>query len=197
MAHWGTLLNAWIDIHEKYAAATEDAAYWYTERTNVGILAQAAWQSDFIALEEYQTKKMARHDSTTESNGRCDLWISGAKFQHIIEAKQQYIQLGSTRNTEVTNSHLEKAIDDAKRTVGFSGGEAIGLVFLPAYYPVAKCQPKAIEKQIERSIELINASNSDLVAWCFPGVSRTFKGQNEVNYIPGLFMVASVITGDT
>jgi hypothetical protein len=196
MAHWATLLDSWINVQEMYVAKTKDAAYWYTERTNVGILAQAAWKSDFIALEEYQTKKMAHHDPTAESNGRCDLWISGAKVSDVIEAKQQYIQLGLARNTAVVNSHLLKATADAKRTVGTSGGDALGLVFLPTYYPVANCQPRALEIQVAKSIELINASTADLVAWCFPGASRAFKGRNGVNYIPGLFMVASVIAGD-
>ena len=196
MGHWANLLDSWIDIHERYAIATKDAAYWYTERTNVGILAQAAWKTGFTALEEYQTKKMARHDPTAESNGRCDLWISGTKVSDVIEAKQQYIQLGLARNTAVANSHLLKATAEAKRTVGNSGEDAIGLVFLPAYYPIAETHPRTIAKQVAKSIELIDASTADLIAWCFPGVSRGFMGVNEVNYIPGLFMVASVIAGD-
>ena len=200
LTHWDSLLKSWIDVHESYAAATKDAAYWYTERTNIGILAQAAWKSELIALEEYQTKKMARHDPTAESNGRCDLWISDSKISggKIIEAKQRYIQLGSARNTAVANSHLRKAMDEAMRTVGTSGEDALGLVFLPTYYPVvnAKCEPRAIAAQVAKSIELLSASTAHLIAWCFPGVLRALKGPDEVNYFPGLFMVASVIASD-
>ena len=144
-SHWEVLLDAWIEIHEHYSVATKDAGYWYTERTNVGILAQAAWKSGFIALEEYQTKKMARHDPDASSNGRCDLWISGKKVSDVIEAKQQYVQLGSSRNTAVANSHLKKALADATRTVGDSGEDAVGLVFLPAYFSAQETQPRGLQ----------------------------------------------------
>lgn len=191
--HWNSIVENWFEIHDIYVAKTKDVAYWYTERTNVGILAQAAWKSELIALEEYQTKKMARHDPTASSNGRCDLWISRNNGSDVIEAKQTYIKLGSKRNTAVANSYLKKSLDDAKRTVGDSGEDAIGLAFLLGYFPAANIDPTEIAGKIELSIELVKASNADVIAWCFPGRARVVKGQSQTNYIPGLFMIASSI----
>jgi hypothetical protein len=95
-AAWLPVLQEWGACHVEFAQQVDDAAYWYTERSNVGILAQAAWRSGRVALEEYQARKSRQHGhATKEWLGRCDLWISDEQGGELIEAKQEYLALRS------------------------------------------------------------------------------------------------------
>lgn len=188
--HWRKIIPAWAALHSKFAQTTGDAAYWYTERSNVGILAQAAWASGYVALEEYQATKRSDSGEKEDKNGRCDLWISNNNFGEIIEAKQRYIHLTSPRTTSVVNNHLRIARNDVRSTLAHSGGNGTALVFFPVYAPVASTNPEDFPKLIDDMTESFKASEAECIAWCFPKETRVHTGKDSTNYIPGLFIAA-------
>lgn len=192
--HWENLIDAWIQIHEDYAKKTDDAAYWYTERTNIGVLAQAAWKAGFIALEEYQSKKTSKINPESHSNGRCDLWLYKDPHSQIIEAKQQYVQLAHKRNIGTINKQLKLACDDATRTAGKTDTDiqAIGLAFLPMYIQTKSIEGNQISCKIATSLDFAKQTNAEVMAWCFPGHCRKYLGSTNENYIPGIIMVGAL-----
>ena len=146
---WGELSEQWTAIHRRYARImTNDAAYWYTERTNVGVLAQAAWACGLVALEEYQAKKAASLEGDDPRSGRCDLWLANGRQGHFIEAKQRYLHLRSNKMTEIINDCLERAYDDAVATRESEGEHGIGLAFFPIYVPVRSIEPEEISSEL-------------------------------------------------
>ncbi|MBV9468897.1 MAG: hypothetical protein JOZ57_06590 [Abitibacteriaceae bacterium] len=55
---WETLLEEWVLLIERYCRlAPGKAPYWYSERSNVGLLAGAAWRCGWISLEEFQAEQ--------------------------------------------------------------------------------------------------------------------------------------------
>jgi hypothetical protein len=188
--HWKKIVPAWAALHSKFARTTGDAAYWYTERSNVGILAQAAWASGYVALEEYQVTKKSNAGEKEDWNGRCDLWITDEEFGEIIEAKQKYIHLASSRTTSVVNGHLGAARKDVRNTLSDSGDNGTALVFFPVYVPVASTDPLDFPALIDEMINSFKASDAEFIAWCFPEETRAHTGKGGVNYIPGLFIAA-------
>lgn len=79
------VLKMWARLVKRYSRETEaDAAFWYTERANVGVFAAAAWSLGGIALEEWKEKKRAGAESR---NGRVDLYFSVDATECRAEAK--------------------------------------------------------------------------------------------------------------
>ena len=52
-----SLLNSWIQVCKRYLVQVDDEPWGYTERPQVGFLAQAAWNVGGVALVEWQTDK--------------------------------------------------------------------------------------------------------------------------------------------
>jgi hypothetical protein len=191
---WSELSEQWTAIHRRYARVTaDDAAYWYTERTNVGVLAQAAWACGLVALEEYQAKKARGTENEDPHSGRCDLWLANGKQGHFIEAKQRYLHLRSTKMTDIINECLERAHTDAVATRESEGDHGIGLAFFPIYIPVSSIEPEELSGELSSLPEKFGESEAELIAWCFPQETRYLKGQGEKNYVPGLVMAGKSI----
>ena len=191
--HWAPLVNQWQDAHQTFVAATGDAAYWYTERSNVGILAAGAWKMDLVALEEYQVEKSHSEPDSPETSknwkGRCDLWIYGKKFNEIIEAKQNWVQILSPRAVKRAEKTLESAAKDARDTSGKDVELGTGIAFLLPYVSVESTSPRALRSDLAALIERLHACQAGLIAWSFPHQARAFKGTGEKNYIPGVIML--------
>jgi hypothetical protein len=77
----------------QYAQAWKwkDFAWWYNERSYVGLLAAAAWQVGGHSLEEYSTRKRY---SSGKYAGRGDLYFRLAQTDYIAEAKHDWVRLG-------------------------------------------------------------------------------------------------------
>ena len=193
--HWRTLVEQWQDAHQNFAAITGDAAYWYTERSNVGMLAAAAWKLNLVALEEYQVEKChSEPESKGEEakwKGRCDLWIYGKRFNEIIEAKQNWVHLHSVKAEARAQKTLASAVRDARSTAGQDKQFGSGVSFLLPYAPVGCTNPRLLRSEVESLVKRLHTCSSGLIAWSFPHQSRGFKGAGEKNYIPGVIMLVA------
>ncbi|MDG0795728.1 hypothetical protein [Pectobacterium punjabense] len=116
------LLNGWISANQRYVELLNrtDCCWWYNERTNVSVLAGAAWSLGWTAIEEYPSDKKIKGytgenpDSNT-SKGRVDLYIKNELESIALEAKHVWQNLDSPINIIKTKIGLGHAHDDAKR----------------------------------------------------------------------------------
>ena len=205
MHHWNALIEEWILSIDRFSRITDgDVPYWYNERANIGLLSAAAWRCGRIALEEFQYEKI---DVTSAEetdvilqkkwNGRCDLWICSDVSEEIIEAKFKWLNMRSKKIADFATSCLESAVNDAKCTKGNDEIEAIGVVFMPVYAKAEKVgDVEALEKLIFQTIKVFSAKDfpADLVAWSFPKRLRDHIGEKYNNYLPGIVMLAKIVT---
>lgn len=116
-------------VNREYAKLVpNDAAFWYREETNIGLLAAAAWRLGGIALSEYADQRTCNEGPY---DGRVDLWLrtqDGASF--VIEAKQCLLQ-SSTSSTQLER-WLTWAEEDARRTPTYDSAPRLGLLFAVA-----------------------------------------------------------------
>jgi hypothetical protein len=194
-SHWRPILEQWIRTQETYCKCIfEDAAYWYTERTNIGLLAHAAWAAGYVALEEHQKIKRGKIDRRRKSNGRADLWIAKKDYSESIEAKQKYICAGHKTNARTLELHLKNACDDAKRASSNTDSFDTGILFAPVYMPVTKNRSAdAVVAEIQKTVASAKAVNCNFAAWCFPRSSRILQNERGFYYYPGVVLVGSRI----
>lgn len=95
-----SLLGAWIDAAQRYTDLFNgnDCCWWYNERTNVSVLAGAAWTLGWAAIEECPTEKHPAKVTGTESDsqlqrGRIDLYIAKPNAGLTFEAKHVWQRL--------------------------------------------------------------------------------------------------------
>lgn len=194
LGHWDALIEEWNLSIERFSRITdgEDVPYWYNERTNIGVLAAAAWRCGRIALEEFQYEKIDVSSSgeTAETDqkkwiGRCDLWISNDRVEEIVEAKFKWLNMCSKQIAELAIPCLDEAVSDAVKTKGYDEIKALGVAFLPVYAKSDKVgNHDALEKLISETITIISARKfpADLIAWNFPKRLRKHIGEKYNNY---------------
>jgi hypothetical protein len=73
---WRPFLETWHELNERCINHTDGlyAPFCYRERTSVGVLSASAVRHDWVALEEYQTKKNVLGERL-QYNGRADLFL--------------------------------------------------------------------------------------------------------------------------
>lgn len=195
MNHWHSLIEEWVLAHERYARfSVDDAAYWYTERANIGVLAGAAWRCGMVAIEEFQTTKdnslSSRIGDRKTWKGRCDLWIARDGHQEIIEAKYRPISLRSKMAGDIAAAALSRAVGDAINSRWAEELYATGLVFLPVFSNVRFTESSdTLVAKIETLVEELWLLDPTLLAWCFPDATRKLLGPNRKCYWPGLIML--------
>jgi hypothetical protein len=109
LEHWLPLVAEWQTIMETYCRVVEtDVPFWHRERTNLGLLASAAWRIDWVALEEFAHPKQF---STSREHGRSDLWIKGPRTEEFVEAKWHGVRIPSDRDRiGGTHAHLRRFV---------------------------------------------------------------------------------------
>ena len=189
MGHWEPILEEWLLGIERFCRVTggDEAPYWYNERSNIGVLAGAAWRCGRVALEEFQYVKGFKNKP--KWLGRADLWLASDDHKELVEAKFRWCSLRSRNGiTNIANETLELAALDAKKT---RGGDltlkAIGVAFVPFYTKNVKIEELAI--LIESAISNLKSSDYHAIAWCFPRETRHSKS-SQGNYLPGVAILA-------
>lgn len=112
------LLNGWISANQRYVELLnrKDCCWWYNERTNVSVLAGAAWTLGWTAIEEYPSGKKIKGytgenpDSDTRK-GRVDLYIKNELKSIALEAKQIWHNLDEDINNAIC--YIDYARSDA------------------------------------------------------------------------------------
>lgn len=199
LKHWAVLFEEWCIAHERYCRVTKDeAAFWYRERANVGVLAAAAWRCGWVALEEFGTQKTDRSAPTQadveELNwkyGRADLFIGSENHEEWIEAKFNWASLNSTDLVGQINKSFKKAVDDANCLKGDQEGRYIAISFISFYI-----KPKTIEEIDNKINEAINQFNNvdfDACAWVFPEILKETELDSYGNKRVGVAMFVKVV----
>ncbi|TKY83935.1 hypothetical protein R0L47_07960 [Pectobacterium polonicum] len=116
------LLNGWISANQRYVELLNrtDCCWWYNERTNVSVLAGAAWSLGWTAIEEYPSGKKIKGDTgenpdSNTSKGRVDLYIKSELKSIALEAKHVWHNLDENTNTIRIDRGMNSARDDAGR----------------------------------------------------------------------------------
>ncbi|MCA6960990.1 MULTISPECIES: hypothetical protein [Pectobacterium] len=114
------LLTGWILANQRYVEllGKKDCCWWYNERTNVSVLAGAAWSLGWAAIEEYPSdkrKKGCLEEDTGTSRGRVDIYITNKHDDVAIEAKHAWYNLDNiVSGNDAFICKMNKASDDAK-----------------------------------------------------------------------------------
>ena len=126
---WQRLMKAYCRFAEN-----EDAPYWYNERTNTGLLACAAWQAGWVALEEYSSTKRFKNE---DYQGRVDLYLASENREFCVETKQVWVSLSrrARRRIDKVADALRSARKDAVSSATHEDGRALGVVFVTPYLP--------------------------------------------------------------
>jgi hypothetical protein len=198
LREWGELFDNWHKVIEIYCEKTEgnDAPYSYNERANISLLCAAAWQSKWIALEEFQHSKKSLPGSKNDNyQGRCDLWIANDENDWFVEAKFKWISGNSKNFQNTAKLTIKSAIESARKT-HLPGCRTAAISFFPIYIPInkgpenkRKTSEEEIYSAISNTIESAKEIKSaDAVSWCFPTITRTMK--SNINFLPGIIIIA-------
>lgn len=204
------ILKNWCFLHDFYARhQMDDAAYWYNERASISILAAAAWQQkNWVALEEYSTRKVnptydgeAAHERADRS-GRCDLFIGSnlGNAQFAIEAKHCWQPIGSRVKDD--KLYLHKAVKDAWNDAGdLQLNEATNRLAVVFCTPSINIKTLSAHVRNDESIHNLISSwaknleamlfdnKIDGLAYCFPKKNRHLEDASGKRIFPGAAVV--------
>ena len=184
LSHWAVILEEWLLIIERFSRIRKggDSPYGYGERPNVGLLAGAAWRSGCIALNEFAHQK---NSEGALSKGRADLVIESPTGSDVIEAKFEWVELG-TNFASKTGQLLNRAGKDAKRSFDSAiHTRALGVAFSAGF--ILGNQAENMRQRIIESVEGYLKIDSAFIAYCFPEPERRVRTP-EGNFTPGIFM---------
>ena len=113
------LLREWISVIDRLRQEWEedpDFPWWYNERACVGTFAAAVWLCGGLAFEEYLSEKVKDRaklaKSQKKSPGRTDLYFSYHGNEYIVEAKQCWPKLESSKSPA---KKIKQKLDDATK----------------------------------------------------------------------------------
>lgn len=188
LAHWNTLLEEWCKIHERYCRMVErDAIFWYTERSNIGALAGAAWLSGWAAMEEFTHDRRVKHSN---ARGRADLFMKSPVSEYFVESKLVWCREGSNPRTARARKGMRAACKDARtlHQEEDTGIKRVGVVFAIPSLPVGDC--RTLPSVLSEFVTIMHSDGLDAVAWCFPpGAELRVSGRREY---PGVFLLAKL-----
>ncbi|UJR55050.1 hypothetical protein [Dickeya zeae] len=180
------LLNGWIQANQRYVdlLGKKDCCWWYNERTNVSVLAGAAWSLGWAAIEEYPSDKLMKgclQEDTDTSKGRVDIYITNKNDDIAIEAKHMRYDL---EHVEKTNDALifriNDARNDAKRLKEQANRHFSATFFV--FYTKRKSQELIAEENIEKLINnAISNSKKESISYAYI-IDSQFMFQNMRGY---------------
>jgi hypothetical protein len=182
LAHWSALLEEWLTLIKRYCRYMEDdLPYCWSERSNIGVLAAAAWRAGWVALEEFGNKRRAQR------HGRSDLYIYPCDRDkgEFIEAKQAW-SINGARNALGRSEEDAKCLDQVKSNL------YIGVAFVSPI--IQEKYEQDIDNKIQQIITTALNINCDGVAWSFPVNARSLKfvEQGKPIIYPGVLLLAKV-----
>jgi len=170
LEYWQEILEEWIFINKRTYRITNKqlAPYGYKERTNIGVLADAAVKTGWIALEECRSEKIAKHDKSKTGHGRSDLLLWRDIRHDHVEAKLTRVSLKSPTLKRI-NTVFSKAKRDVMRTTKKIEKEE-KLIALTFIVPWVKKDVEYNDGEIEEFIIRIKKEIDPTIFVCvFPG----------------------------
>ncbi|MFJ5406743.1 hypothetical protein [Pectobacterium punjabense] len=165
------LLNGWISANQRYVELLNrtDCCWWYNERTNVSVLAGAAWSLGWTAIEEYPSDKKIKGytgenpDSNT-SKGRVDLYIKNELESIALEAKHVWHNLDKNINKDICY------IDSARRDTECLRNQAdrhFAATFI-VFYTKESLNEFTLEERITTTINhAIRKTNNEAISYAY------------------------------
>jgi hypothetical protein len=166
----------------------QDLPWWYNERATISILAGAAWNYGFIAIEEYSTKKGKLHRSR---QGRCDLYIGTGTQHFVCEAKQIWVSIGrrTSESRNKINKEFKDACDNARELDRFEG-RRLGLGFIVPHLPLS--DERYLNECLSDFKNEVLKIKCHAIAWAFPSKTRYLKGDDN-RFYPGIVLLVKEV----
>ncbi len=183
------VLQGWLEAQRDYAKMLRGVDYscHYGERPCIGFLAQGAWRSGGVALEEWRTEKGPK---AKRRQGRCDLWIfRHDRYEFHIEAKHMWQP--ATVKPKKQLSSIEAALSDATRdaaSLTCARKIQLGILFLAPYYTPTK--QAGMAAHIASWLEGIYSIPHSAIAWAFRNRKGLSISRDEEEIVPGLVLIA-------
>lgn len=189
------VLKKWCGLNRVYINKTaRDCPWWYNERASISILAAAAWESGYPALEEFSTEKRKTKRNGHEP-GRCDLMIRVGSQDFQFEAKQVRARLGNKRKKDdikIIWESIEDSLNQARRDAGrldSKGVTRLGVLFVSPIIPVG--QSLGLDDRLDNLIELLKKKKKrkelDGISWFFANDRESFEDEDRV--YPGVLLL--------
>ncbi|MBA5600984.1 hypothetical protein LES60_21610 [Pectobacterium brasiliense] len=194
------LLNGWIQANQRYVdlLGKKDCCWWYNERTNVSVLAGAAWSLGWAAIEEYPSDKLMKgyfQEGTDTSRGRVDLYITSNHDDIAVEAKHAWYNLDNIVVGDKTiRCKMNKASDDAK-CLKEQANRHFSATFV-VFYTERNSQELIAEENIEKLINnAISNSKRENISYAYI-IDPQFMFQNmKEYYYPSVALILEKVKG--
>lgn len=183
------ILRRWGHFIDDYCASHPgDAPYFFSEWTNVGILAAAAWGPGGGSVQEYACR---RNTDGGDTGGRADLYLYSADHSATIEAKQLW------GHSSLDCSHINDSfVAGNKQAVTNRDSDiAAAAVFLTVRVKVGSdplADARAVEESCRDAVRAMEGSVAHAWAWAFPTTKRMFveteRGSEKAFYWPGVVL---------
>lgn len=195
------VLQEWITVVSTYSESfKDDACYLYNERTSVGMLAAAAWRKNWVALEEFSTRKANRDAQYDDANGRCDLKISSMSTSYAIEAKHVWQPTGTRVSDEwlYVNRQRDLAKRDAQVIKRDQATYRLSAVFVSPRFKASDIQNSTNQKDAVTSLidqwltGVETLPDVHAYAYVFPWRTRLLMRGSKAQYVwPGTLLLLS------
>lgn len=168
-----------LKLHRDYLEgySFEDSLYWYNERANISALAGAVWRCSGFALEEYSAEKGSGKEI---SNGRIDMYFSLADNESVIEAKQHWLNIHSSKNADY-NKAIVDTHNDAKKEITRTMGQktteqGLAVTFIIPHWKTDK--DAEIGESIKMVRNVILGFDSDISIWLHNETGKSLKNDD-------------------
>ena len=167
MKDLNALLNSWIALvnHTHEVTGGTHAPYSYKEQTNVGILAGAAVNVGWVALEECAFEKKSRADESSDGRVDLSLWTAEGK-RYLMEAKL------TVRSVDTLEDRLRVVVgnakEDAEKLRSDVEATRYAVVFVIPRFGAA-ANASSVADGIDTAIEMSRNERADFLAYTFPG----------------------------
>ena len=182
------LFKKWAHLNDLYTKALkEDSPYFYSERTNCGMINAAAYATDrFVALEELKVDRenIGGHVNNG-GNPRYDLYLydTKEKSEYIIETKLSW-----------TRREIEQKIADAENQIKSISSEYHGDINLAMVFAVVGFND-INDDILKNHINELDNIKTCLTVHYYPDSTRNLHGSGGfANYIyPGVSILMRVV----
>lgn len=157
LRRWGHFIDDYCAVHEG------DNPYFYSERTNVGVLSAAAWGPGSGSVLEYACR---RRGDGGDNAGWADLYVYDQHTSATIEAKQLFH--GAGIDAAAINASFKTG--NAQAVTNQDSDMALAAVFLTVKAPA---DTVSVDEVCGKALAAMEASAAQAWAWAFPLSKRT------------------------
>ncbi|MBI2239992.1 MAG: hypothetical protein HYU59_04215 [Magnetospirillum gryphiswaldense] len=188
MRRWGHYIDDYCELHP------HDTPYYYSEWTNVGVLAAAAWGPGSGSIQEYACR---RTNANSVQTGRADLYLYDASNCATVEAKQ--IWGADTLSDRHVTDALARGSQQA--VTNRDSDTPVAAVFLTVMIPEHDvADTNAVTEVCSHILSQVEQSGAHAWAWAFPPSKRPFVTRERASdarfYWPGVVLALRVAHGN-